>query len=626
MTTTIRLDRVFPNPAQPRKFFDPQKLAELAYSIHHHGVIQPVVVEEDEFKNYTIHDGERRWRATCALAVAIAKKIDINPDDSYFKNLCQSLANTEARIIINLHQHALEWYTKELPVVIVDKRQQDDTQTMLIRAVIANEMRDDLTPIELARSYQQLADNGHTDGDIARIVGRGRSTIANTRRLLELPEDIQQWVAQGKLNEKGARTLLPLVQVIKRPDLASGAAYQAIADEWNTNQIATEVRRLINLCRAIPMPEIATFNAWNGTQPPIGCAATCAECDKFVNYGNELFCINTVNYATRKEVVRALIAPPPPPAETFAEVWQIQNATKSWFDQYVALPIQQRTAIVQYKNLSAAEQMRLFTDEWQQRISANGVSKPARKRDFDQAMNNLLDQVRMKATTHDCPRCGQPKVIYMYRPTNDSKNEIAECWYCKAVWNTLDDYHAERLSLEKPIPVSVSVSRKTPEPEPTTPEPKPAAIDLYSPEFEASLRASLHQYQGADERWQQYATTGLTDYDLRDAIGREYGLGGGRWDFNVKFYSIGRSDPKFWYNEMSPNGKPHLSGAQLINRVRELMEIPFPKPTPQPAAPTEPITIDSMVDRFRELLKQVADYTQYDSWLDMLEEDIHDRH
>lgn len=466
---TIRLDRVFPNPAQPRKFFDPQKLAELAYSIHHHGIIQPVVVEEDEFHDYIIHDGERRWRASCVLAVATAKKIDIELEDKYFMNLCQSLANTEARIIVNLHQPALEWYTKELPVVIVDKRQQDDTPTMLIRAVIANEQRDNLTPIELARAYQQLANNGYGDNDIARIVGRGRSTIANTRRLLELPDDIQQWVAQGKINEKGARSLLPLVQVVKRPDLASGAAHQAIADEWNTNRIANEVDRLINLCSIKPLPEIATFNAWNGTQPPAGCAATCAECQNYVKYGSDRICINTVLHAERKTIVRALIAPPPPPKQKNAEVWQIQIAIRAWMDKYVSLPIQKRTAIVTYKKMSGADQMKLFESEWKNRLKNNGVNDIVTKNRFDQAMNNYLDLLRGESIVHPCHKCGAEKAVYIYRlaPTADP---VAECWACQAKWDKLDEYHADRKA--------ATVSRKTPQPEPFPQSP------VQSPEVE----------------------------------------------------------------------------------------------------------------------------------------------
>lgn len=168
-TMPIPVDLVHPNPHQPRREFDPAALQELADSIKQVGLIQPITVEPvyptgDAEITYLLHDGERRLRAA-------------------------RLAGLDT-----------------IPAYIVTAGA--DAQSLLIRAVVANLQRTDLNPIELAQAYQQLADSGLTDKDIAAQVSKSRSTVANARRLLNLPVERRQQVAAGQLSERQATALV----------------------------------------------------------------------------------------------------------------------------------------------------------------------------------------------------------------------------------------------------------------------------------------------------------------------------------------------------------------------------------------------------------------------------------
>lgn len=151
-----------PHPNQPRRHFDEAQLDELAASIAARGLIQPIVVRPLDH-GYQIVAGERRWRAA-----------------------------QRAR----LH---------EIPVVVRDF---DDAQTLEI-ALVENIQREDLNAIEEAQAYQRLAaDYGHTQGELAGIVHKSRSHVANLLRLLELPEGVQAQLVTGALSMGHARALL----------------------------------------------------------------------------------------------------------------------------------------------------------------------------------------------------------------------------------------------------------------------------------------------------------------------------------------------------------------------------------------------------------------------------------
>ena len=161
----LPLDRLAPNPDQPRRQFDEAALEDLAGSIREKGVIQPLVVRPSPHdpNRHEIVAGERRWRAARMAGLA------------------------------------------ELPVVVRDL---DDTEVLEI-AIIENVQRADLNAIEEAAGYRQLMERfGHTQERLAQALGKSRSHIANLLRLLQLPDDVQGLVTDGKLSAGHARALV----------------------------------------------------------------------------------------------------------------------------------------------------------------------------------------------------------------------------------------------------------------------------------------------------------------------------------------------------------------------------------------------------------------------------------
>ena len=166
-STAVDIDRLTPNEWQPRGHIDPESLADLSRSIASNGIIQPIVVRKvgDRFH---IIAGERRWRA--------AKMAGL----------------------------------REVPVVVRDVAPGED-RSLLEVALIENIQREDLNPIEQALAYRRLADQFEmTQEAVATAVGKDRVTIANTVRLLKLPEEVRAVVASGALSMGHARALLAL--------------------------------------------------------------------------------------------------------------------------------------------------------------------------------------------------------------------------------------------------------------------------------------------------------------------------------------------------------------------------------------------------------------------------------
>jgi ParB family chromosome partitioning protein len=159
----VPLDAITPNPRQPRKQFDDDSLAELAESIAELGVLQPILVRELDDGDLELIAGERRWRAS-------------------------QLAGRET-----------------IPAIV---RQAEEVGS-LEQALVENLHRDDLHPLEEAAAYQALLEEfGLTQEQVAQRVGRSRSAVANTVRLLQLPAPVQALVAVGKLSPGHARALL----------------------------------------------------------------------------------------------------------------------------------------------------------------------------------------------------------------------------------------------------------------------------------------------------------------------------------------------------------------------------------------------------------------------------------
>ena len=162
---TLPVERIAPNPEQPRRRFDDEALADLAASIRSKGVIQPLLVRPSPHDPgmHEIVAGERRWRAARMAGLA------------------------------------------ELPVVVRDLA---DDEVLEI-AIVENVQRADLDPIEEAAGYRQLMDRfGHTQERLAEGLGKSRSHIANLMRLLQLPADVRRLVSEGALSAGHARALV----------------------------------------------------------------------------------------------------------------------------------------------------------------------------------------------------------------------------------------------------------------------------------------------------------------------------------------------------------------------------------------------------------------------------------
>jgi ParB family chromosome partitioning protein len=164
----IDIDLLEPNDYQPRGPMEDERLKELAQSIKANGIIQPIVARKLDSGRYQIIAGERRWRAAHHAGLA------------------------------------------KVPVVVKDVGS-DEKQRRLEMALIENIQRENLNPIEEAHAYQKLAHEfGLKHDDIAAQVGKDRSSVANTVRLLRLPEEIQAEVAAGRLSMGHARAIVSL--------------------------------------------------------------------------------------------------------------------------------------------------------------------------------------------------------------------------------------------------------------------------------------------------------------------------------------------------------------------------------------------------------------------------------
>lgn len=194
--THLDIDLIRPNPLQPRVVFDPDKLEELATSLKSKGVLQPIVVRPAE-GGYQIIAGERRWRASQRAGL------------------------------------------QTIPAIIQDVSDRE----MVELALVENIQRDDLNPIEEAQAYQMMNSQfGLTQQQIAGRVGRSRVAVANTLRLLQLPQVVQSMVVNEQLSMGHARALIPL------PESDQLRLARLIAEKGlSVRQTEARVRRLLAL-------------------------------------------------------------------------------------------------------------------------------------------------------------------------------------------------------------------------------------------------------------------------------------------------------------------------------------------------------------------------------------------
>ena len=170
----IDINNIKPNSAQPRKVFDEEKLGELADSIKANGVIQPLIVRKSS-TGYELVAGERRWRASRKAGI------------------------------------------KTVPCIIRDF---DDKQNAIV-SIIENMQREDLNPIEEALGLKAMTEKyGFTQEQVSTSLGRSRTYIANSIRLLKLPEEIQEYVSNGQMSAAHGRTIINIPDTAKQKEIA----------------------------------------------------------------------------------------------------------------------------------------------------------------------------------------------------------------------------------------------------------------------------------------------------------------------------------------------------------------------------------------------------------------------
>ncbi len=202
----LEISKIKPNPNQPRKNFDIDALNELASSIKVHGIVQPIVVNKQADGEYLIIAGERRWRAA---------------------NICG---------------------LKTVPVIV---KNYTDKQVKEI-SIIENLQREDLNPIEAARAIKELMDEyGLTQETVSERIGKSRSNIANTLRLLSLYPDVIKLVEEGKLSSGHARCLV----VINDKNEQIKLAQAVISKNLNVRDLEKLVKNLTNPTKKVVVKE-----------------------------------------------------------------------------------------------------------------------------------------------------------------------------------------------------------------------------------------------------------------------------------------------------------------------------------------------------------------------------------
>ncbi|MBO5930410.1 MAG: ParB/RepB/Spo0J family partition protein [Clostridia bacterium] len=194
----IKITQIEPNKSQPRSEFDEEKLQALADSIAEYGVLQPIVVKLNKNGFYTIIAGERRWRAA-----RIAK-------------------------------------LKEMPAIVKNYNEQSEKEV----ALIENLQRENLNAIEEALGIQELMDlYGMTQEDVAKKVGKSRSAVANSVRLLRLPDGVKKHIKDGALSMGHARALLSL----ENDAVAEEVAKKIIQEDFSVRQTESYIKTLLTV-------------------------------------------------------------------------------------------------------------------------------------------------------------------------------------------------------------------------------------------------------------------------------------------------------------------------------------------------------------------------------------------
>ena len=201
----LPIDQIEPNPLQPRRAFDATRLQELAHSIRANGIIQPLVVRKHD-NRFQLVAGERRWRAARIAGVA------------------------------------------EVPAIVQDV----PDERLLEITLIENVQREDLNPIETAVAFDRLARELHLSyEEIGSRTGKDRTTITNLVRLLQLPADIQELIAERRLSAGHARCLLSLPTAALQREVAE----RTIARGWSVREVERLTKRMLETRQPKPVDE-----------------------------------------------------------------------------------------------------------------------------------------------------------------------------------------------------------------------------------------------------------------------------------------------------------------------------------------------------------------------------------
>lgn len=202
----VDINKIFSNPNQPRKNFDEEALRELASSIKTHGIIQPIVLNKQNDGTYMIIAGERRWRAAKLCGLTSVPAVIKNYTDKQIKEI----------------------------------------------SIIENLQREDLNPIEAARAIKELMDEyGLTQEMVSERIGKSRSNVANTLRLLSLYPDVVNLVEKGKLSAGHARCLV----VVEDPNEQIKLAQTAISKNFSVRDLEKAVRNYLNPTHKVVVKE-----------------------------------------------------------------------------------------------------------------------------------------------------------------------------------------------------------------------------------------------------------------------------------------------------------------------------------------------------------------------------------
>ncbi|MDW8105091.1 MAG: ParB/RepB/Spo0J family partition protein [Armatimonadota bacterium] len=203
----IPVSSIVPNPDQPRKAMDAESIQELAASIREHGVLQPIIVQPLPDGRYQLIAGERRWRAARAAGLST------------------------------------------LPALV---RQVSDEERLEM-ALVENVQREDINPVDEAMAYRMLMERfGMTQEEVARKVGKSRTAVANTLRLLSLEREILDGLQEGKITEGHARALL-MAPIGSRTDLYR----RAVRAGWSVRELERAARQANTASQDDPSPSVS---------------------------------------------------------------------------------------------------------------------------------------------------------------------------------------------------------------------------------------------------------------------------------------------------------------------------------------------------------------------------------